>query len=613
MAHASHPTTLMLPASHSSLVHFHVLELGRLSHLNGRLALKSNLLSLAIPTEVGNFVRIRSNLELGSNQLGLKEEASKQPAVPTQLGRLSQLVDGLSLGPNSLNSFLPTELGLLTEMDGALFMASSLLYRSIPTELGTLTRLESLELSDNSLRSVIPTQLAQLSCSSTWPGYVDLSFNNLCGDVPTELGYMIEQELISKEYNLWLSTPCWQLTSEGDYISINDTQVDLRGQSDSSDSQRRLTGTVPTEFGLLTTATKFDLMFNRFTATLPTELGAVSKLVTLYLGDNSLAGSLPTELGSLVELSYALVVYDNELTSSIPTELGNLVRERWGIELDDNMLVSSIPTQLGRLPAKMAVYLDNNALTNTIPSQLGNLEALLEFDLKVNSLSSTIPTQLGKLVDIESFSLAYNSLCGDVPVQVAALSTSATKWNVRAGNEIDFQCDTGGGDGDGGGGSGGGSLSLTASITLMFVCFSLGVAMVVASRKVLLVRNLSLRGRGAADLESGRSPLLVQSSGRTGLEEHGGAIDDNPSQLEMADASHREARSGKGDDRGNGLDGSAFGLVVDLNAVADIYMSWKRSSSPLVVLDQDLRIVLWSAGMCKVRHRSGAGASVTSG
>ena len=166
MAHASHPTTLMPPASHSSLVHPHVLELGRLSHLNGRLALKSNLLSLAIPTEVGNFVRIRSKLDLGSNRLGLKEEASKQPAVPTQLGRLSQLVDGLSLGPNSLNSFLPTELGLLTEMDGALLMASCLLYRSIPTELGTLTRLESLELSDNSLYSVIPTQLAQLSGSS---------------------------------------------------------------------------------------------------------------------------------------------------------------------------------------------------------------------------------------------------------------------------------------------------------------------------------------------------------------------------------------------------------------------------------------------------------------
>ena len=63
-----------------------------------------------------------------------------------------------------------------------------------------------------------------------------------------------------------------------------------------------LTGTLPSELGLLTALTKLYLVDNALSGVLPTELGLLTALVELILDGNSLTGSLPTELGLLTSL-----------------------------------------------------------------------------------------------------------------------------------------------------------------------------------------------------------------------------------------------------------------------------------------------------------------------
>ena len=61
---------------------------------------------------------------------------------------------------------------------------------------------------------------------------------------------------------------------------VDDTRFDIPAAATSIDlSQQELTGTIPTEFGLLTDLTGLDVSDNEFTGTIPTQLGLLSLLV----------------------------------------------------------------------------------------------------------------------------------------------------------------------------------------------------------------------------------------------------------------------------------------------------------------------------------------------
>ena len=58
-----------------------------------------------------------------------------------------------------------------------------------------------------------------------------------------------------------------------------------------------LSGSIPTELGLLTELSKLDLKHNTLTGSIPTELGLLTELSVMYLYKNNLNGTIPTELG----------------------------------------------------------------------------------------------------------------------------------------------------------------------------------------------------------------------------------------------------------------------------------------------------------------------------
>ena len=158
---------------------------------------------------------------------------------------------------------------------------------------------------------------------------LDLTGNNLSGEIPPELG-----DLAGLEW-LWLDA-------------------------------NELSGPIPAELGDLANLTQLRLQRNELSGGIPPELGNLANLSALWLLGNDLAGSIPPELGNLSSLAQ-LGLQENRLSGPIPPELGNLGNLRH-LLLDDNDLSGSVPPEFGRLASLSRLSLSNNAgLTGPLP------------------------------------------------------------------------------------------------------------------------------------------------------------------------------------------------------------------------------------------------------
>ncbi|CAM0152959.1 unnamed protein product [Urochloa decumbens] len=133
------------------------------------LDLSYNSLSGPIPSEVGNLRNLNS-MFLSGNQLSGE--------IPESIGECTMLQE-LWLDNNSFNGSIPQSLnkGLI-----ALNMSMNELSGIIPEAIGNIGGLQQLYLAHNNLSGPIPTVLQDLVILSK----LDLSFNNLQGEVPKE-------------------------------------------------------------------------------------------------------------------------------------------------------------------------------------------------------------------------------------------------------------------------------------------------------------------------------------------------------------------------------------------------------------------------------------------
>ena len=85
-----------------------------------------------------------------------------------------------------------------------------------------------------------------------------------------------------------------------------------------------LTGTIPTEIGLMTGIEAMIFSWNQLTGTIPTELAFLKSVTEIALNDNLLEGTLPPELGnSLTSLSDFFVHNNPGITGQVPETYGN--------------------------------------------------------------------------------------------------------------------------------------------------------------------------------------------------------------------------------------------------------------------------------------------------
>lgn len=190
------------------------------------------------------------------------------------------------------------------------------------------------------------------------------------------------------------------------------TGLDLRSNG--------LSGELPTELGDLVELKSLMLGQNPISGQIPRSVGQLRNLEVLRIGQADLSGEIPSSLGNLSNLQ-TLRLDRNRLSGPIPSSLGNLVSLE-ELSLHVNSLSGEIPESMGQLVNLVSLTLRYNRLTGSIPPELGNLSSLREMYLSGNQLDGSIPPELGNLVVLENLRLWNNRLSGSIPPELGRLS-----------------------------------------------------------------------------------------------------------------------------------------------------------------------------------------------
>ncbi|KAM3394286.1 hypothetical protein P3S68_003288 [Capsicum galapagoense] len=207
---------------------------------------------------------------------------------------------------------------------------------------------------------------------------VDLSFNNLSGSLPQNLGSLLPN-------------------IEEIYMSFDN-----------------LVGTIPHYISNCSELTILDLSYNKHASrSLPNCFGNITSRREIHLGSNKLSSNIPASIGNLQDL----VVHDlssNNMVGSLPPEIGNL-KAATLIDLSMNQFSNGIPREIGGLRTLLHLSLRHNKLQGSIPDSLSNMVGLEVLDVSHNNISGIIPISLEKLQNLKYFNLSVNKLYGEIP------------------------------------------------------------------------------------------------------------------------------------------------------------------------------------------------------
>jgi len=205
--------------------------------------------------------------------------------LPPSLAHCTQL-QLLDLSKNELTGQLP---GYLAALQGlrVLSVGYNKLHGSIPSNITNLIKLQVLDLSNNRISGKIPSNLERLQ------GFKTIGSSELSGNILYE-----DLEIVIKGFEYTLT-----------YVLATNTILDL--------SSNNLIGEIPPSIGNLSSLRLLNLSSNQLEGNIPASLGDISTLEQLDLAKNDLSGEIPQELSMLSMLAY-LDVSSNKLCGRIP-------------------------------------------------------------------------------------------------------------------------------------------------------------------------------------------------------------------------------------------------------------------------------------------------------
>ncbi|XP_023770793.1 LRR receptor-like serine/threonine-protein kinase RPK2 [Lactuca sativa] len=247
---------------------------------------------------------------------------------------------------------------------------------------------------------------------------LSLPFNDLSGEIPSEIWGMEKLEVI-----------------------------DLEGNSIHGNLQSHFTG--------LKSLRVLNLGFNQISGEIPNSVSQFKNLQVLNLAGNHINGSIPIFLDKFGDLR-GLYLSFNQLSGNIPIEIGYNCGNLENLELAGNLLVGGIPSSLGNCTKLQSLLLYSNLLQEEIPIELGRLKTLQVLDISRNSLSGPIPRELGSCLNlsivvfsnlfnpIPTFSIPDNNFLqlapedefnyfeGTIPSEITTLPNLKLLWAPRA-------------------------------------------------------------------------------------------------------------------------------------------------------------------------------------
>ncbi|XP_028785396.1 MDIS1-interacting receptor like kinase 2-like [Neltuma alba] len=214
-------------------------QIGALPNLT-HLDLSYNNIIGTIPTQIGVLHSLIS-LDLSNNNLS--------GTIPTQIGVLHSLIS-LDLSNNNLNGTIPTQIGVLHSLI-SLDLSNNNLIGAIPTLIFNLISLEYFDVSQNQLSGSIPEQIGNFTNHLS---NLDISQNNLSGKVPYISNFL--QFCGNFSHNQFDG-----ILPSDICTSPSDCSIDL--------SYNNISGTIPRELGRLH---YINLSYNLLSSYVPSEV-----------------------------------------------------------------------------------------------------------------------------------------------------------------------------------------------------------------------------------------------------------------------------------------------------------------------------------------------------
>ncbi|XP_070674446.1 probable LRR receptor-like serine/threonine-protein kinase At3g47570 [Malus domestica] len=376
-------------------------SLGNLTYFT-TILLGDNNLEGIIPDEIGDLPQLKM-LGLESNNLS--------GVIPFKLFNNSNII-AISLSFNQLSGGLPANIGLNVPNLEMLTVANNNLVAGLLPNLSNASKLSMLDMNTNSFTGILPTTL----CSLKNLEYLVLFSNNLTIDASApqaastlsclfNLRHLTKLDLEDNPLNT-------TIPASRKNISTSLLDVDL--------SFSNIRGNIPIDIGNLSSLIGLNLGNNQLSGAIPTSIQRLQNLQGLYLYDNELQGHIPYELCQLKNLA-ELHLGGNRLSGSIPSCLGTLAVSLRKLSLGSNLLTSKIPSSLWELEYILDLNLSSNSLVGPLSEDIGKLKDVVDMDLSNNHFSGNIPSSIGGLQTMINFSLANNYLEGPIPTSFKTL------------------------------------------------------------------------------------------------------------------------------------------------------------------------------------------------
>lgn len=285
------------------------------------LMLSYNQFNGTIPSEFGNMHNLQA-LDLAFNRLS--------GPIPPSLGNLRSLL-WLMLADNSLNGTIPSELGNCTSLLW-LNLANNNLTGKFPQELSKIGKnaMETFEL--NRRKDGIVAGSGECLAMKRWipADYPPFSF---VYDILTRKNCRGLWNKLLKGYGIFpFCTPGSSLR-----LPLISGYVQLSGN--------KLSGEIPSEIGTMVNFSLLHLGFNSFSGKLPPELGNIP-LVVLNLTTNNFSGEIPTEIGNFICLQN-LDLSRNNFSGNFPSSL-NKVAELNKFNISYNPFIQGVVSSSGQ-------------------------------------------------------------------------------------------------------------------------------------------------------------------------------------------------------------------------------------------------------------------------
>jgi Leucine-rich repeat (LRR) protein len=289
---------------------------------------------------------------------------------------------------------IPPEVSLLTSLERILVQThvgilDVTMPELLPIQLRELLNLTDLDLSHSYFREWDFGVISQLPSLKM----LDLSFSDLDGAMPSELGLLTGVSTLDLSHSYRLGVP--SLSSP------------VRGES----------SIIPTEIGLLSELVHLLLSGNRISGPFPTELQPLKSLEWLQIAGSQIQTFPPIAFTNL----RGLEMPDNPIESAIPTEIG-LFTSLQLLDLSSDLIVGRIPTELGLLTGLKTFRASHNALVHTIPDAIVLATSLTVLDLGSNILTGNIPSSISSISGLQTLNVDSNMLNGQIPPTIGSMA-----------------------------------------------------------------------------------------------------------------------------------------------------------------------------------------------